>query len=159
MLYSLACQLAQECPTFPESLEKLYEWCGKGGSKPSHDSILNTLKDIVSKVTHTYIILDALDECANREELLETLEQIKSWKLASLHILVTSRPEREIKTSIQSYVASSDIIELEVGEVDEDIKIYIQQRLMNDKKLQKWYKNDKLRHDIEMTLSQKAKGM
>lgn len=60
---------------------------------------------MIQEFPQTYIILDALDECADREGLMEVLEKIAGWKLQNLHLLVTSRKERDIERSLDRFVA------------------------------------------------------
>jgi hypothetical protein len=43
--------------------------------------------------------------------------------------------------------------------VDTDIRTYIQQRLLNDNKLEKWRKENKIREEIETVLIKGAHGM
>ena len=38
----------------------------------------------------TYILLDALDECTDREDLLEFIEALMDWNVKGLHVLATS---------------------------------------------------------------------
>jgi hypothetical protein len=46
---------------------------------------------MVNEFNETFIILDALDECKERQELLEVIEEIAGWKIGKLHVLTTSR--------------------------------------------------------------------
>ena len=57
---------------------------------------------------HTYIILDALDECPNnsgipspRKEVLQLVNELVDLRLPTLHICVTSRPETDILAILQ----------------------------------------------------------
>ena len=44
----------------------------------------------------TFIVIDALDECIDRSELLNGVESIMGWENIDLHLLVTSRREQNI---------------------------------------------------------------
>jgi hypothetical protein len=107
----------------------------------------------------SYIILDALDECTNRAELMDILESMARWRLEGLHILITSRKERDIESSLEDFVDKRNTICLQSKLVDKDIYTYIHQRLSDDKNLSKWQKHDDIRQEIETTLMKGAQGM
>jgi Cdc6-like AAA superfamily ATPase len=159
MVQSLISQLSQQCVKIPAPLETLFSACGKGGARPSYEAILRVLKEMILEFPQIYIILDALDECEDRKELLDTLEYIHSWNIDKLHILVTSRKERDIEKSLESLIDPSKMICLQTEVVDLDIQAYIRQRLSNDKGLEKWRKDDQIREEIEMVLMKGSHGM
>ena len=109
--------------------------------------------------THAYIVLDALDECTQRQELMDVLETMAAWQLGNVHLLTTSRKERDIENSLESYVREEDTICLQRDVVDRDIQRYVQQRLSDDKTLAKWNKNTAVRQEIEAALMRGACGM
>ncbi|KAF2681187.1 hypothetical protein K458DRAFT_433717 [Lentithecium fluviatile CBS 122367] len=82
-----------------------------------------------------YIFLDALDECTQRSELLDVLEAVAGWQLQNLHLLMTSRKEQDIESSLKGYVDEGDTGCLQSDVVDKDIQRYVQQRLSDDKSL------------------------
>jgi len=61
---------------------------------------------VVEDACNTYIIIDTLDKYTEREELLKILHHIVNWKLETLHILVTSKKEKDIKEGSQHIVFS-----------------------------------------------------
>jgi hypothetical protein len=67
---------------------------------------------MIQAFDETFIILDALDECKGRQELLENIDEIGKWKTEKLHILCTSRREKDI-----SYGGHDQIVQrlLEAG--------------------------------------------
>ena len=158
MVCSLISQLAQECIKLPTALENLYSYCGKGGSKPSLDSALDVLHEIILSFPQTYIILDALDECTARDELLDILQRIADWKIEKLHLLVTSRKERDIEASLQ-FIKKREMISLSSSLVDPDINAYVRERLSSDKRLAKWRKDGAIQEEIATTLAKGAHGM
>ena len=111
-----------------------------------------TLKD-------TYLILDALDECVERSELLINLERIMSWEDANLHILVTSRREQDIEDALTPLIEAKDQIGIQSALVNADIRVYIRDRLQIDRKLKRWKNNPKVQLEIEDELMKKACGM
>jgi hypothetical protein len=58
----------------PRVLVNLYASCGNGHQEPTLDDLQNTLQRILDGFSSTFIILDALDECAEREKLLDWIQ-------------------------------------------------------------------------------------
>jgi hypothetical protein len=114
---------------------------------------------MILEFPQSYIILDALDECTDRTSLIEILETLLGWRLDKLHLLVTSRKERDIESSLEEILEQRNIICLQSDLVDDDIKKYVHQRLSDDKRLRKWQKDPNLAHEIESTLMKGAHGM
>ena len=107
----------------------------------------------------TYIILDALDECEDRHELLPNLEQIVSWEDVNLHVLVTSRREIDIDEALTPFSSSRNRINIHNTLVNADIRTYVHDRLQVDRKLKRWQKDLNTQREIEDTLMRKADGM
>jgi hypothetical protein len=114
---------------------------------------------MIYQFPQTYIVLDALDECTDRAELMSIFESIAGWHLDGLHLLVTSRRERDIESALERLVKDKEIICLQSKLVDEDIRRYIHQRLSTDKKLEKWSKDPDIVREIDTALMKGAKGM
>jgi hypothetical protein len=114
-----------------------------------------TLKHIIGGFEHVYVVLDALDECQDRERLLPLVEEIMNWKIGKLHLLATSRAERDIADHIGPLVTAQ--INLRSTLVDADIQIHLRERLRNDSKLKKW--PVKVHEQIEVVLTEGAHGM
>jgi hypothetical protein len=159
MLRSLLSQLLQRSSTIPKSVEALFLSCGNGQRQPLLHALLEVTPQVMRQFTHIYIVLDALDECTQREELLVMLEIVAGWQLNNVHLLMTSRKERDIESSLESYIKEEDTICLQRDVVDKDIRRYVQQRLSDDKTLVKWNKDAAVRQEIEATLMHGARGM
>jgi Cdc6-like AAA superfamily ATPase len=159
MIRALICQLSEQCVKIPVTLEALYMACDKGNRRPSIDALMSVLRHMVQEFPQLYLILDALDECAGREELLDILEQIAGWQLDRMHVLVTSRKEQDIESSLSVIVDPKHVICLQSQIIDKDIRKFIRQKLSDDKSLKKWHKSIDIRQEIETTLIQGAHGM
>ncbi|KAF2706267.1 HET-domain-containing protein, partial [Pleomassaria siparia CBS 279.74] len=159
MLYSLVRQLLQQSAKIPTSLNTLFLKCDNGSQQPSVDVLMDVMQQMMQEFAHVYVVLDALDECSEREELMGVLETMAEWQLKHLHVLVTSRKERDIESSLETFIDGQDCICLQSELVDRDIQIYVQQRLENDKRLSKWRKDVALRQEIETVLMKGARGM
>ena len=159
MVRSLISQFSQQCVSIPTSLETLFSSYENGNRQPSLDSLLEAMSSIIQEFPQSYIVLDALDECTHRTELMTILERVAEWKLDELHVLVTSRKEHEIERSLESIVTTQNTICLQSEVVDRDISTYVCQRLFDDKTLSKWQKDSQIRHQIETALMNGAHGM
>jgi hypothetical protein len=137
----------------PDVLQKLYAVNQNGQRKPSYDMLVETLKTILGLFLKIYIILDALDECADREELLDLIQEVN--ELRGVQILVTSRKEKDIEEVLQPLVKNQ--ICIQDAQVHDDIQLYIRDRLQNDPKLKRW--PSRVQEEIERCLLNGAHGM
>ncbi|KFY03640.1 hypothetical protein V490_00108, partial [Pseudogymnoascus sp. VKM F-3557] len=159
MVRSLISQLSEQCVKMPLALEALYSSSDKGNRQPSLDALMIALQQMLLEFPQSYLILDALDECANRGELLSILEQIAGWQLKEMRVVVTSRQERDIEISLEIIVNREFIICLQHQVVDKDIQTFVHQRLSDDKGLKRWQKDAEIRREIEATLMEGSRGM
>jgi hypothetical protein len=153
LIRSLITQLSIQNASPPKALEALYAINQNGHQQPSHQGLVETLKVILRLFPKTYIILDALDECTDREELLELIEEMNRW--GAVQILATSRKEKDIEEALHPLVTCQ--ICIQDAQIDDDIKLYIRQRLQNDSKLKKWPLM--VQREIEESLMDGANGM
>ncbi|KAF8817323.1 hypothetical protein BYT27DRAFT_7153473, partial [Phlegmacium glaucopus] len=71
-----------------------------GGQQPLDTQLQDTLRDILDRFSHAYIVIDALDECIDRKETLNWVNKLVTdtdRKAENLHIVVTSRPLPDIE--------------------------------------------------------------
>ena len=155
LLRSLIVQLSMQSMNTPEALDTIYSRCQEGQQQPSTDALAMTLQHMLGGFHQTFIILDALDECAEREELLGLIEKIVGWKLEKLHILATSRREKDIEETLEPLITGQICVQSAL--VNADIHTHLRERLQNDRKLRKW--PVKVQMEIEATLMDGAHGM
>jgi hypothetical protein len=135
-------------------LDELYSQHGAGRRTLNNKEMGKALRKIVEAIPHTYIILNALDECPERDELLDFLREMAGWKLDQLHILVLSRPLTDIDEAMDSVAARRVALQSQL--VDPDIETYVRTRLRVDKAF-KWPSN--VQGEIEKCLTKEAGGM
>jgi Cdc6-like AAA superfamily ATPase len=152
-------QLSEQRIKMPLALEKLFSSFDKGNRQPSSDALMIVLQQMLQEFPQSYVVLDALDECTDRGELMRILEQMAGWQLETLRVLITSRKERDIESSLENIVNGEYIICLQSQVVDKDIQLYVRQRLSNDKGLGKWRKDADMKREIEMTMMKGSRGM
>jgi hypothetical protein len=126
------------------------------GDEPTVASLLVALSDVLDNFDRVYLVLDALDECHNRPNLLNTLVNIATNNaFTKIQILALSRKEPEIERATTGIFA---VISLSNNRwVDEDIRAYIQSHISQDRKLNRWPQS--LKDEIEAALMKGAKGM
>jgi hypothetical protein len=155
LIRSLIDQLSLQSGKISPPLEALFAESQNSRHQPTLASLLSTLQQILGDFRQTYIIIDALDECMEREDLLIMIETIVDWKLDKLHILATSRRERDIEDALGTLVTTQICIQDAV--VNADIQTHIRERLANDSKLKRW--PTKVQIEIETALMDGAHGM
>jgi ankyrin repeat domain-containing protein 50 len=158
----VSCLLAQLCnklDDLPDQLKVLYKGCSEGQHRASVHDLKVILPLVVKDIEDVFIVIDGLDECAKigeRGELLTLVEEIHAWSLSKLHLLVTSRPEPDIK-SLLAPLVESQAISIQGSQVDSDINLHIRSQLSTDPKLKKWPNDVKV--EIENALTARANGM
>ena len=155
LVRSLITQLSSQSSSCPEALKSLYSVNLNGQRQPTTEDLMVTLKCIVGSFQHVYVIIDALDECRDRQQLLPLIKEIIEWKLGNLHMLATSRQERDIEVCVGPLVSAQ--INLHSVQVNADIHTHLRERLQNDSKLKKW--PAKIHGQIEAALMDGAHGM
>lgn len=162
-LSSLIAQICSKMVNLPKELKNLYFRCNDGEYQADMPSLIETLKTFAvgKELQHIFIVGDALDECPMNErdlrtELLDLLTEIRSWSMSNIHLLVTSRQERDIMDKLLPLLTAPAIL---VGgpEVKADIKKHIEYQIVTDSKLKGW--SDDLKAHIVRILVSKANGM
>ena len=126
-----------------------------GLSNPFDDRLQEILRQFLSSFEMAYILIDALDECSDWEEVLEFLKTLHGWGLWQFHLLVTSRREQQIVKSMM--VTNPMKIDMSQMPVDDDIQKYIDFMLRSSLELQEWGSEE--RGLIRKVLSEKSNGM
>lgn len=152
---SLLFQFALQASDILQELEQLYQKCSSGQQQPAEDGINSQFREAMARPGEKYIVLDALDECIDREGLLTFIRELTGAKPRDLRILAASRREKDIEDDLSS-VANHNI-NIQSTLVDADIRIYIRDRMAMDTKLKKW--PDSVQNEITTILMDKASGM
>lgn len=155
LLRSLIEQLSVQLIDTPAELNAVYSRFQDGQQQPTADALTSTLQHMLKYFDQTFIILDALDECKEREELLGLIKDVVEWKLKNLHVLATSRRERDIEEALEPLITEEICIQSAL--VNADIHTHICELLRNDPKLKKWPAN--VQEEIEKTLMDGSHGM
>ena len=159
MMRSLLSQLSLHCVKVPTVLEELYSSCLSGDRKPNFEAALKTFHQMATAFENTFIVLDALDECNQRPELLASIEELISWIDTNLRVLVTSRKEKDMEDSILPLTKDQTRVCIQSALVNADICAYVYDQLQTNRKLQRWQSKPEVQMEIESTLVRKANGM
>ena len=158
MMRTLCWQLSGQVENSNEEFDRLF--CHRKPGLPAPMVMVDYLRRLLQKFQHVYVILDALDECPQngaRENVLEKLEAMRKWSLQGLHLFVTSRDEVNIRNSLgTSPNTTFHQIKMKNAEIDKDIANFIEGRLNDDRRLQKWSAS---RGIIQKKLGKRAQGM
>ncbi|KAF4419067.1 Vegetative incompatibility HET-E-1 [Fusarium acutatum] len=127
----------------------------KRGGEPSIHELLEALEEILQVFNCVYIVIDAVDECDPRDELLELIQTlVTDRRFSNLQILVMSRKyidiERVMKKISVSVLMSNELVE-------EDIRLHVRSIIRSNMKFQCW--PDDLLIEVEDAISTQAKGM
>lgn len=161
MISSLAAQLCSQSTSIPHCVESLYSKCSEGRSQPTpptHDSLRDMLCQLFSCFKQIFVVLDALDECTERHNLILALEDMAGWQKSELHLLMTSRKELELEECMNGLTKEADRVGIQGMPVAVDISSYVLGRLRTDRRLKRWHKPE-LEKEIVMALTSKAHGM
>jgi hypothetical protein len=110
VLRSLISQLSHNCSRMPASLDALFALRDSGQGLPSLQTLLEVLKQMILEFPQVFILIEALDECRQHQELMDVLETVAGWHLDNLHLLVTSRSYQDIVSSVEGYIKEENII-------------------------------------------------
>ena len=167
LLSSLIVQLSNQSDSFYDVLLHFYSDHQRGTHQPSIGALTQCLEDMlrIPKALPVYLIIDALDECPNttgilspRDEVLTLMERFVKLNIPSLRLCVTSRPETDIRTSLEPFTSTSNSVSLhdESGQ-KKDIVDFVDSVVYSDKNMRRWREEDK--QLVVKTLSDKADSM
>ena len=165
LLSSLLSQLSSTSDSCSDILSKFRSNHAGGTKNPTTSALIKCIKDMLSLPGHgpIHIIVDALDECPDlsgmrsaREEVLEFVEELVGLKLSNLHLCVASRPEIDIRKSLEPLNPLQISLHDESGQKD-DIIEYIKTVVRSDRKMRSWRDEDK--ELVIKVLSENVNGM
>ncbi|KAI9783618.1 MAG: hypothetical protein M1816_001209 [Peltula sp. TS41687] len=154
MLRSVIAQISRKAGLLPKAVQTLLEYKEKA-EQPNKQILFQTLLSVLREGKTYYIILDALDECSERENLLETLSEWAKQGLENVHILFTSRQGKDINEVLESIVTEN--VPIQNTKVDGDIRLHVRRCLDEDRELRK--RPDSIKNEIETSLVEGAHGM
>ena len=151
LVASLLKQVIQDQPQISDKIKSFYKHHKIQGGHPNCEELKKAFQSEIGTST-VFVVVDALDECPERDQELLILEL---QSLAStLWLMVTSRPLPLIEQLFQ------DAIHLEIRATDDDVQKYIRSRILRERRLKVHVQRDKeLQETIEHKVVANVKGM
>jgi len=165
IILSILFQLSAQSNLCFNLLSKLYSKHDKGAQTPNDSALIGYLNDVLCLPNQdpVFLIVDALDECpdnagmpSSREQVLDLVKHLAGLCQNNLHICVTSRPEIDIRTTLEPLTSLRVSLHEQTGQKEDIIK-YVSSLVYSDTKMRRWREEDK-KLVIE-TLSERADGM
>ncbi|KAF7983537.1 hypothetical protein HWV62_21100 [Athelia sp. TMB] len=156
LIRSIVVELSDRCgDQIPNALVNMYNRCNTGGRQPTESQLEETLTEILETFEDTYVIIDSLDECVKKDDLLKWIRSVASKTSRNLHLMFTSRPEPEIERGLKPL---SDLQKATFSETNTaaDIMVYLDACLA-DSEMDVWDEKDK--QSIQNKLSEGSDGM
>ena len=157
MLRSLTNQLFSDCQPIPEPVVSLFKSCQDGDRQPRTQDLLRLLSTLICSSDRTFIVLDALDECEDREELIDSIMEIVAWVPGRLNLIMTSREIKDLATLIDSKLGQQSRTFIQNERVDDDIRSYVHSKLQNSRHFERW--QPAVRTETEQKLAGRSDGM
>jgi hypothetical protein len=150
MLQSIILQLSAQSSKPYSALERLHK-PSQGQIPPTYENLLRVLDELLLEFGHTYIVLDALDECNESDRLVQFVSRLHGWTKQSLHLLFTSQPREAFMNSKVFKDASLVILSPDITQGD--IKQFV------DSELHKLSHLKRRPAEIASTVVKRANGM
>ena len=156
VLGSLICQLSKQLKEVPVELLEFFEShrtdTGQH-SAPTYHELEGLFVSLLSYCPFITIVVDALDECLNREALLLLLCFLPACDLCKVKVLVSSRQEGDIQAAFAQQSKQST----KTYAVNEDIRSYIDDSVGKSSRLSRLSPN--LMEEVKDCLHTGANGM
>jgi hypothetical protein len=159
MVRSLISQLYYKHPNTSQTLDSLFSLCKDGREQPDNESLHKALLKMIEQANEVWLILDALDECNTREDLVSWIQEVLNSEQRNIHLLVTSQRVPDIEAGIKAFAHHDNIMEIESSVIADDIEAYIRTRVRGGKEFKRWLKRPTVQNRIEIELTKKADGM
>ncbi|KAJ5634581.1 hypothetical protein N7528_002423 [Penicillium herquei] len=141
----------------PSVKERYRQWQqdqGYGGRGLLTDDCIELLTQLIVTNHHTTIIIDALDECSDFDELLSNLEEIMVASQGKVKFLLSSR----MHVPVQETFPGNARIEVGLDNKD-DIEYFIKTKIEQNQRRLDQCKSAELKDRIIKTLSDRAQGI
>ena len=154
LLASLLKQVLLRQSVIPQGVRDLYERHVNRKSRPGVGEITPLLLEELKGYSSVFVVIDALDECSDRDDTRKALLAEVQKLPQDSHILITSRYSPNIEEAFK------DVPAIEIRATDDDVKRYIEGRVKQESRLAKHIRSDPgLMDDIKSNLLQSCRGM
>ncbi|KAM0347574.1 hypothetical protein ACHAP4_011295 [Fusarium culmorum] len=126
LLRSLAVQLYCTGNEAARRLDSLFTSHDDGRRQPDTNALSAYVDTMIRTAGKVFVIINALDECTAREELLQWLKHLASRKA---QLIVTGRPESEFQSAIPRSFGKRNCVQLDKNVINSDIRSYVEATL------------------------------
>ncbi|KAK1961506.1 purine and uridine phosphorylase [Colletotrichum sublineola] len=159
MCRSLAFQLYTKCIESRKELDSLLASHGDGQIQPTAQALSQCFQKMMQTEGRLCIVLDALDECIKKPDLIRWIQSvIPSSNLSHVQLIATGRPGEEFMRHFRSWIGES-CLQLDVESTNTDIQSYINSRLTISQEFSKWASTPGILQQIQKEVGGKAQGM
>ncbi|KAJ6503534.1 hypothetical protein C8R45DRAFT_894773 [Mycena sanguinolenta] len=136
VLRTLISRLSECSPHAATTLKRFWSSHSNGRDVPSNRKLREILQKVLEGITTpVYIVLDALDESSETDDVLDAITEIRDANIDNVHLFLTSRTE---VTYTSDLFSSETAVHLEGSGLAKDIKSYVDHITVTDKKLSRW---------------------
>ncbi|PMD49386.1 purine and uridine phosphorylase, partial [Hyaloscypha bicolor E] len=126
VLATLVKQLVQQLASIPEIVKRFYEDNkSRASSSLSTSSFFVILQSVISSFARVFVVIDALDECQSRSEILDSMARVQSE--VGVYLFATTRPEKNIHDEMKDLFRIHTLFEISAS--DHDVERYIDNHL------------------------------
>jgi Cdc6-like AAA superfamily ATPase len=160
MARSLISQCSRHAKVAQQQLDDLFGRHENGKKQPSTESLLAALQATLQKSGCVQIVLDALDECTTRKELLLWIRELFPLRIANIQLFATSRREHDIQSNLTQWANAREMLSIQGELVNEDIRSYVEFRVKDhNSPLKRWHSRPDVQRKIATKLIEKAGAM
>lgn len=102
----------------------------------STGDLAGVVKEVLKSFREIYIVIDAIDECEQSDDVLRWIQELVKTKDGRLHMLFSSRQDYQLQRALVT--STTSILALDEYSFEKDIQLYIQEQLNTDPRLMKW---------------------
>lgn len=151
---SLLQQLLQKRSFVPVEVKKAYETHNKRQSYPSLPEYVELLQTQMQAFSRVYVIIDALDECTQANDVRDDLLEGVMMLPTCASIMITSRYIPDIEIQLEN------ALRLDIRAHDEDVYLHVVGRLTAEKNWARRIRLDsRLQSNIARSVVEKTHGM
>ncbi|KAI9890433.1 MAG: hypothetical protein M1814_003917 [Vezdaea aestivalis] len=158
MMATITASLASKSKSCFDELDAKVRMARSAGRKPTREMVHSYFRDSLKHFSKVCLVVDALDECTDRENMLEDLFDLPKSCPGDLKLLVTSRKHTDIQEALDS--VDHLWIDMEASLVQPDIKKFVDAEIEEIIRKQRIKLRDpNLQNQIANVLSEKSGGM
>lgn len=135
-LRSLILQFSGEGGNLPVAVQSVFNRYVAREQSPDRYELLEVLTSLCHRKRNTFLIIEALDEVSDKQEILEIISMLAEKKLANLHLLVSSRLEKEIEEVFERIATAR--VHMAGDVLDPSVSLYVQQYIEDHPKTRTW---------------------